>query len=284
MEMLARHGCAHVDRKGRSACGKWGTRANSAINHRTPSGGEGAAWERVCRGGSQAALEEGEEKQPPRALPARGPGPSDTLGRPRPCEPGPLVPASAQPRATSRMLHEESSACLPNLLSNVAGFPDRSAARRRGAVRLTRTAHECPRRPVSERGAQEAAAWGPRNYTESFSHKPFNCSLLETIRLPVLWSESRVAAGNPLYEFLQRNTVLTYAGPTEQIRMWRLAPEDAAHTGPPGRMAPPRGSHSVDEWSLVCTAAARTGTGCGHLSPHQAGTPAPAKPSGRHSM
>lgn len=168
MEMLARHGCAHVDRKGRPAHGKWGTRANSAINHRTPSGGEGAAWERVCRGGSQAALEEGEEKQPPRALPARGPGTSDTLGRPRPCEPGPLVPASAQPRATSRMLHEESSACLPNLLSNVAGFPDRSAARRRGAVRLTRTARVPTPARLRTRGSGSSCVGAPQLHRELF--------------------------------------------------------------------------------------------------------------------
>lgn len=62
------------------------------------------------------------------------------------------------------MLQEESSVCLPKLLSNVTSVPDRSAPMQRGAVLGTRTAHSRLRQPVSKRVAQEAAVRGPHNY------------------------------------------------------------------------------------------------------------------------
>lgn len=256
-------------------------RGGAGRRPRQASRGEGAArWGFVGRGHRQLWRGGGEE-QPPRALPARGPGTSDALGRSRRQRRAPstavwtrpLLAVSARPRAA----HGESSVCLPKPLWNVARTPP--GLPRRGAEPQGRRAPHIsagPRPPSSSpSAAPEAAVRGPHSYRESFSHTLFNCSLLETIRLTVLWSESRVAAGNPLYEFFQQNTMLTYAGPTKQIRTWWAGPQGNRTRVPLGEWHRPEEAVLGASGVLAWAAAARTGTGSGHLSPHQAGTPTP---------
>lgn len=84
-----------------------------------------------------------------------------------------------------------------------------------------------------------------------------------------------MAAGNPLYEFFQQNTMLTYAGPTKQIRTWWAGPQGNRTRVPLGEWHRPEEAVLGASGVLAWAAAARTGTGSGHLSPHQAGTPTP---------
>lgn len=84
-----------------------------------------------------------------------------------------------------------------------------------------------------------------------------------------------MAAGNPLYEFFQQNTMLTYAGPTKQIRTWWAGPQGNRTRVPLGERHRPEEAVLGASGVLAWAAATRTGTGSGHLSPHQAGTPTP---------
>lgn len=279
-EMPARCGWVHAAGNGRAAREARGAqgRRSSATSGVARGGGRALG---LCREGAQAALAGGGKSsrhghcrlgdQAPRtrsAVLAASAAP-----RPRPCGPGPSSPSPLghEPRTGNQ-------ACVSPNRSGTSRAPRQAcpdAARSRRAD-APGTSVPAPRPPSSSpSAAPEAAVRGPHSYRESFSHKLFNCSLLETIRLTVLWSESRMAAGNPLYEFFQQNTMLTYAGPTKQIRTWWAGPQGNRTRVPLGEWHRPEEAVLGASGVLAWAAAARTGTGSGHLSPHQAGTPTP---------